>query len=249
MILLRRNDKIIIIVGVIILLIAGVGVALYSSPKVETNSTITTEPTTFPVNWEDRTGTLPSVSKFVNKGEPYSFTFMINQTNVKTLSFHMTWVDDKALLKRFGLDTLALSITTPDGKTASFSEKSQKKTKAGEFIVNVSGTDSQPSVSTITGNSTSDASARLRAALRKNDPWVGKEFNVIVTVTIGERLLKFRDKGNDFTLKMNYTYYDFTLGKTSGTGDDDLGDLPSTNTTWTPPYMSMILNTGCGRFV
>ena len=249
MILLRRNDKIIIIVGVFILLAAGVGVALYSPPKVETNSTITTGPTTYPVTWEDRTGTLPSVSKFATKGQPYSYTFTVNQTNIKTMSFHFTWVDNKALLKRFGLDTFTLDVIAPGGKTVSFSEKSQKRTKAGDFIVNVSGTDSQPSVTTITGNSTGDASARLRAALRKDDSWAGKEFNVTVTVTIGERLLKFRDKGNNFDLAINYTYYDFTIGKTSSTGGDDLGDLPSTNTTWTPPYMSMILNTGCGRFV
>ena len=60
-------------------------------------------------------------------------------------------------------------------------------------------------------------------------------FDVTVTVEIGEprfRLLKyFRDKGNDFDLSVEYTYYALEIGmnddgddetKPSGGGDDDV---------------------------
>jgi hypothetical protein len=73
-------------------------------------------------------------------------------------------------------------------------------------------------------------------------------------VQIGElRILKkLRDKGNDFELKITYQYYDSVLkeDKTKNTGGDS--NTPPDDP-WAeqekPPYISMIINTGCGRYV
>ena len=253
MISLRRNDKIIIVVGVVILLAAGAGVALYSPSKVETPTQSATTLTSYTVKWQEKTGSLSSISKFASKGTPYSVNVTIDQTNLKSISFQLTWVDNKALLKRFGLDTLALDVTTPMGTTVSGSMQSQKKTKAGNFTVNITVSDTQPKVKTVQANNSNEAIQRLKAELQKADLWAGKTINATVTVTIGEHFpLRFRDKGNSFTLAVDYTYYTFTLGNTTKTGSDDVpGDFPPTDTgdSWTPPYMSMIINTGCGRYV
>ena len=254
MISLRRNDKIIIIVGVIILLAAGAGVALYSPPKVQTSTENSSTLTSYAVNWHEKTGSLSSITEYASKGTPDSVSVKIDQTNLKSISFRLSWVDDKALLRRFGLDTLKLDITTPMNTTFSGSEQSQKKTKAGDFAVNITIAQNQPTVNSISGNSTNEASQRLKTALQKDDKWADKNINATVTVTIGEHFpLRFRDKGNSFTLNVSYTYYTFTLGNTTGTGDDGVpGDFPSADSndsSWTPPYMSMIINTGCGRYV
>ncbi len=253
MISLRRNDKIIIIVGVVVLLAAGIGVALYSSPNVQTPVQNSSTLTSYTVKWQEKTGSLPSVTEFASKGTPYSVNVKIDQTNLKSISFRLTWVDNKALLKRFGLDTLALDITTPMNTTFSGSERSQKKTKAGDFTVNISVASTPPTVKSVPGNTSSEASQRLKAELQKADQWASKDINATVTVTVGEHFpLRFRDKGNSFTLDVDYTYYAFTLGNTTSTSDDDIpGDFPPTdsNDSWTPPYMSMIIGTGCGRYV
>jgi len=249
MIMLRRNDKIIIIVGVLILVAAGVGVAIYAPPPAVTPPPTQPTQTTYQVSWTEKTGKLEAISDYAAKNTPYNMTFKIDQPSISVISFHLTWKDDRAFLRRFGLDTLTLDITTPNDRTATFSQKSMKKTKAGDFTINITGVE-QPTVTTITGNSTSDASTRLHNALLQADPWAGKSFNATVTVTIGEKILKFRDKGNSFTLSVNYTYYDYSIGTMGGTGGDDLNGLnPPDTTSYTPPYMSMILNTGCGRFV
>ena len=81
-----------------------------------------------------------------------------------------------------------------------------------------------------------------------------KTLTINVSVQIGElRILKkMRDKGNDFELKITYQYYDGALKEdiTKNTGGDS--NTPPEDP-WaeqeTPPYISMIINTGCGRYV
>ena len=61
-----------------------------------------------------------------------------------------------------------------------------------------------------------------------------------------------RDKGNYFDLEITYQYYDGVLKEDINiiTGDDN--NSPPEDP-WAeqeiPPYMSMIINTGCGRYV
>lgn len=251
MITLRRNDKIIIIVGVLILLIAGAGVALYS-PSVTPPSTPSQEQSTwmtYSVTWHTVNASLSQIEGNAPKGTGVSTPVTINQANLKSVSFRLQWVDDKALLRRFGLDTLTLSIKTPDNKTTSFSDKSASRSKAGDFSINVSTKLVPPK--RIQANNTQDAEKRLEAMF-KSTSWTNKPINVTVTVKIGERFpLRFRDKGNHFTLDVNYSYYSFTFKENmTGTGLDDLPpDFPSETSDWTPPYMSMIIGTGCGRYV
>jgi hypothetical protein len=60
------------------------------------------------------------------------------------------------------------------------------------------------------------------------------------------------DRGNSFDLDITYEYYDgvLTEGQTQNTAFDDETPPPDLLTTYEePPYLAMILNTGCGRFV
>jgi hypothetical protein len=254
MISLKKNDKIIIIVLFVILVIAGVGVAMYQSPKTTSNpsSTITGEKT-YDITWTLRNGTLDTISEFVKKKSQYEGTVMIPEGNVKSITFNLSWTDDRmTFLKRMGLDSLTLDITLPDGRTFTETNTSAKITGDGTITYSVA-TGIIPPVS-LKATDEKTAQAKLKEKPYNDNTWVNKDININVSVQIGEhRIIKrMRDKGNDFELKITYQYYDGTLKKdmTKNTGEDN--SAPPEDNPWVdepPPYISMIINTGCGRYV
>ncbi len=258
MISLKKNDKIILIVAVVILVIAGVGVAMYQSPSPYTdgNSYITTEKN-YNVTWTLVNGSLTTISDFAGKKAPYAGSVVIPEGNVRSVTFNMSWTDDHmTLLKRKGLDTLMLDVVMPDGiTTASGKGTSAPKTGYGAFSLTVE-KDFVPPDTPITAENDQQALAQLQSPPYYDDSWTGKDIKINVSCKIGEiRLLpRLRDKGNDFELKISYQYFMGTLGSdsTKNTGSDS--ELPPDDY-WAeeeitqPPYISMIINTGCGRFV
>ncbi len=61
---LKKNDKIVIIVAVVILIFAGVGVAMYQSPQPTTNlSSIISSEKSYDVIWTLQNGTLNTISE------------------------------------------------------------------------------------------------------------------------------------------------------------------------------------------
>ena len=258
MISLKKNDKIIIIVAVVILVIAGVGVAMYQSPKAPTDySSMITGEKNYEVIWTLQNGTLSSLSDFAGKTAPYEGMVTIPEGNVNSISFNLTWTDDRmTFLKRRGLDSLTLEVTMPDGVN-SFTETGTSAPKTG--FGTVSHTlmkDVIPPEGPIKAENEQKAQAKLQTAPYFDDSWTDKDITIKVIVQVGElRILKkMRDKGNDFELKISYQYYDGILKEdtTKNTGGES--NLPP-DEFWvdeeitTPPYISMIINTGCGRYV
>jgi hypothetical protein len=255
MISLKKNDKIIIIVAVVILAIAGAGVAMYQSPKVTSPppSTITGEKN-YDVTWTVRNGSLDTISEFAGKKSPYQGTVMITEGNVKSITFNLSWTDDRmTFMKRMGLDSLTLDVTTPDGQTFSDTNTSAAITGEGTISYSIS-TGIIPPVTPIKANNDKEAQGKLKSAAYYDESWANKNININVSVQIGElRILKkIRDKGNDFELKITYQYYDGALKQdtTKNTGGES--NTPPDDP-WVeqekPPYLSMIINTGCGRYV
>ena len=187
MISLRRNDKIIIIVGVVILLAAGAGVALYSPSQNQNPAPQPKQPITgtYPVHWIEKNGTIPAIDDTGARGVPLYINKTIGIAPIKTVSFHLSWVDNHAFLRRFGLDTLTLEVKTPDGKDIIGSMKSQRRTKAGDFTIYDNLSTSAPTITSVNGTSTSEALSNIQAQF-KNNPWVTKGINMSVLVTIGE---------------------------------------------------------------
>jgi hypothetical protein len=254
MISLKKNDKIIVIVAVVILVIAGVGVAMYQSPKPSgiPPSTITGEKT-YGVIWTLRNGTLDTISGFAGKKSLYQETVMIPEGNVKCITFNLSWTDDyMTFLKRMGLDSLTLEVTTPDGVTFTETNKSAPITGDGTITYTVV-TGIIPPVS-LKATDEKTAQAKLKEKPYNDASWSDKDISINVSVQIGElRIIKkLRDKGNDFELKITYQYYDGALKEdtTKNTGGDS--NTPPDDP-WVeqgkPPYISMIINTGCGRYV
>lgn len=255
MITLKRNDKIIIIAAIIVLAVASIGVAMYQSPKTSD----ITPPTsmgekTFEITWRERNGSLSTVSEFAGKNAPYEGTVTIPVGNIKAITFNLSWADDRmTMLKRMGLDTLTLEVTTPDGRT--FTESNTSAPISGEACITKEVTVGIiPPTTPIKADDEREAQTKLKAKPYYDDSWTDKDITIMVSVQVGEmRLLKkLRDKGNDFELKITYSYYEGVLKQetTVNTGFDNT--MPPEDP-WVeqqiPPYMSMIINTGCGRFV
>ena len=139
MMALKKNDKLIIIAAIAVIIIAGVLIAAYSPPEETTPEPSDSEKTLFNVDWNIRSGSLPCISGFSDKKAPYEDTVSIPRGNLKSVTFNLSWIDDKVFLRRIGRDTLTLEITTPDGKVYEDSAKSAVKTKDGnvEIIVTV----------------------------------------------------------------------------------------------------------------
>jgi hypothetical protein len=253
---LKKNDKIVIIVAVLILVFAGVGVAMYQSPDTTNNlNTISTTEKTYDVVWTLRNSSLNTISDFAGKKAPYETTVTISEENVKSITFNLSWTDDRmTFMKRMGLDSLTLEVTMPDG-IYYFKDTATSAPITGEG--NISHTivkEIIPPNTPIEATDELDAQTKLKDKSYFDDSWTEKEITINVSVQIGElRILKkMRDKGNYFDLEITYQYYDGVLKEDINiiTGDDN--NSPPEDP-WAeqeiPPYMSMIINTGCGRYV
>jgi len=260
MISLKKNDKIIIIIAVVILIIAGVGVAMYQSPKSTEN--IPQESIgekSYDIIWTARNGTPILISDFADKKAPYEGMTSIPEQNVKSITFNLSWTDDRmTFLKRMGLDSLTLDVTTPDGMTSTQTNKSARITGKGTITLTVD-TGISPPKEAIKAKDEKEAQTKLMDTQYHDDSWTDKNIYINVSVQIGELrfLKKIRDKGNDFELTISYQYYDGALKEdtTKNTGGDST--TPPDDNPWVeenipqeiPPYISMIISTGCGRYV
>jgi hypothetical protein len=254
MISLKRNDKIIILVAIVIIVIAGAGIAMYNQP-----STITPPPSapttsnSFNISWTARNVSLDTITGFAGKKTPYTGGIEIDQGNIISITFNLSWVDDHStFLKRFGLDRLTLMITTADGDVIQVSNTSAPKTRAGTETI-ILESHIIPPVGPIKADDASSAQAQLSKPPYFNDEWMNRNFSITVSDKIGEKRIipRLLDKGNSFTLEISYQYYQGTIqqGQMMSTGDDGSMNPPQPQSPWEPPYMSMIISTGCGRFV
>lgn len=256
MISLKKNDKIIIIIAIVILVIAGAGVAMYQSPQPEDDFfTSSLDQNSYNVTWTVRNGSLSTISEYANKKAQYEGTARIQEGNIKSITFDMSWTDDRmTLLKRMGLDTLTLEVTTPDGMSYTQSNTSARITGAGTITLTVNAGIIPPKVA-IEAQDENEAQTKLMISPYYDDSWTDKDIFINVSVKVGEiRLLKkIRDQGNGFDLKITYQYYEgmLNLDTTKNTGGETTppDDYWNEEAATEPPYISMIISTGCGRFV
>jgi len=254
MITLKKNDKLIIIIAVAVIIIAAIGIAAYE--PLEKNDRRSPESTMnmFTANWEEKTGSLPSINEYAGKKSPYEGNISIDQENLKSVIFNISWKDDKTfLLGRLGRDVLKIEITTPDGTVYDKSLKSAGK-KVNNIEIIIDEINPIPITETINAKNLDEAEQEFKQNYT-NYKWKNAEFGIKVTVTVGEILgnLRPRDKGNSFDLEIMYNYYDgsVTQEEIKETSSDEGNNSTdnSENEEYTPPYLSMILRTGSGRLI
>lgn len=207
---LKKNDKIVAILGVAILVIAGIAIFLY--PQDDTIGK-PTEPVkkSFEVIWEQKTETTSYDTEYVTMGEPYSksFTFGKNSGVLTSVSIRIEWEDDNTygILKKHGQDTLTLNIGLAGGAVQNY-----EGTGSGNETLSFSSINVKPTVNTIEAENRDEADIELMNITRGKG---SAEFNVEGTIVVGEgfkifqpiRSLLNKDSGNDFSLYVTYTYW------------------------------------------
>lgn len=211
---LKSSDKIIAIVGIIILIIAGIAIFVYSSPEEEVP--IVKKEKTYSYTWvshEENT----TFSDKAQKKKEYVADIVIDLGEGKVITnvnFFIDWKDDytKGFLFRKGEDKLTVTVSYADEE---ITHKSKKKAHVSfaDFIIN-----EVPQDEVYTSDDENfDPTAYI------NDKYYGQNtatFNLSVKVVTGEKLLSlrplkllnyFRDTGNKFNLIITYEYYDFNL--------------------------------------
>lgn len=239
---LSKSDKIIAIVGVVILIIAAVGIIYYYSTYEEPEEVVTgPEIMSYDVTWAKGTGDISvGESEYAGRKQTYNKLIPVTVTDkpftvLTDVEFHISWMDDKTVgllkfLKR-GKDTLTGSVTPSMG---------------GETMIIVSNWYGNldfpfdvydvPTDTTIEAQDPFDAEEKVRLMYTDQDT---ADFDVTVNVKPGEKIrrpLKYlMDKGNEFALNASYTYYypiieeiPFEEGGSEENGDEGNGDDTTT---------------------
>ena len=232
---LSRNDKIITVSAVVILIIAAFAIVLYHEPAPEI--TVTPMTKTYDVTWTRETGERV-VTNEVSKKKQYTCNFSIDIPEGSVLNsadVQVTWKDDHAyglILKR-GYDTLTVKISL-GGKTETHNKKGSGN-ETFKFSIN-----EIPTVDSVEANDSYVAEDIIKGMFTGKN---SASFDVTADVKIGEpfwRPLKhFMDKGNDFNLKITYEYYTPMIEEPAG--DEMPPEEPPVKET---SYLGLIISAG-----
>jgi len=251
---LKKNDKIILIVGVIILIIAGAGIALYTVEDTDDSDIAEDMEYLFSYTWSERTGekVLGSVDDlYAAKKSPYEDTHSVSSPSNSVLTsveIDLEWEDDitYGLLIQRGLDTLSADISRNGDSMTRDSVGSGNES----FFFSIN--KRQPADSVL-ARSLEDAEDGIEDLISGMNT---ASFDVTVTVIPGEKifhifhLLKvLRDKGNDFSLTASYTYYTFELDESGMDTNDDADDdnKESGDNSFSHNVGEFYINLGYGR--
>jgi len=222
---LKKNDKIILIVGVAILIIAGIGIAVYTSPDTDELKVGDTEPDyySYSYNWIKNTAENTLNDKvYVEKSSTYNDNLAINSpigSVITNIIIEIIWEDDYTygILKSRGEDTLSITMTDEKGITIT-----ESATGGENITFQFRSINDVPSSDSILAEDKTDAINILEGMIEGENK---ANFDIEATVETGERLLRplkfFRDKGNDFQIKVKYDYYIYELEEPIKDLDDE----------------------------
>jgi len=237
---LEKTDKIIAIIGVIILIGAGIGIYLYWVSDEETEEPMDGGEMTnfFNINYEPKSSTVEDYKKhsirpkLIGKSTK-NIEVTVSQQNIKSITFVVDYVDNKKGLvlgfpPKIGADTLAVTVRDGDGNIIDSQKTIKGNTKKNATIYAEIG--SQISLEPIEAETEDDALYILE------NRYVDYQETYTVTVTLKVGLWgKFRELlGQDsFGLEITCEYYDYTLEpqeKENNPGDDDDNQTTGGNT-------------------
>ena len=212
---LKKNDKIILIAGVAILIIAGIGIAVYTSPDTDEIKAGDTQPDymSYSYNWIRENGEKTIGNDlYVDKKSTYTDSFSVDSSDGSVLTnveIQIIWEDDytHGLLRKRGEDTLTVTISDENGQSETMSGT------GGENITfQFNNINDIPSSDSILAENKDNANDIIEGMIMGEN---SASFNIDVDVETGERifrLLKFiRDGGNDFEIKVKYTFYSYDI--------------------------------------
>lgn len=246
---MEKTDKIIAAVCAVIIVLAGIGIwySLSSKPSVKPKESVKA----FEVIWEKETGSLPDIEGYASDrifgGEkPYVTNVTIDEDNIDTINFTLTWKDDHTygLFKKKGLDELTLIITSPDGV-----EICNETTVGNATLTITARTGFIPTLFSAEAKDYDGAERMVKE--NYSHKWKGEPFKIYVKVKVGEKIFRplkrLRDKGNNFTISISYTYYEAKI--VEKTPPKETESMASTTSEGMNEMkaLEMILKMGSGR--
>jgi hypothetical protein len=223
---LKKNDKIILIVGVVILIVAGAGIALYTADDNDDSSLAEDKDyKTFSYSWREQSGeVIIGNNPYASKNDPYEETLKVSansNTVLTNVNIELEWEDDSSygfLIER-GLDTLDAEISV-NGKAPIVKSSMGSGNDSFYFSIN-----NRPIADSVQAHSLEDAMDIIEDEISGQN---NADFDVMVTVTPGEKiyhLLHFlrylRDRGNEFKLTATYTYYTYEFDEITDESNND----------------------------
>jgi hypothetical protein len=211
---MRNSSKLFLsLVVTVIIVVSGVIIFYKPSTKADTIDGKTPKKNTYDVGWVVKKSSLLNISDFVSRNTVYKKTISFETPNLKDITFRLRWTDDTApFFGLCGLDTLTLTVTTPDATTITKSARCTRITKQGLIEITIPVKNNIPPSLRVESTSLIEAGQQLLDT-SFDFTWVNEEFTLQVSDHIGEfRLLKrLRDTGNDFTLEITSQYYHATI--------------------------------------
>lgn len=202
---LSRNDKIIAVLAVVILIAVAFAIVFYQSPEEEKPETPMLK--TFSVTWTKKTGDKTITDNFVEKKKQYASNFSIDDVPegsvLTSVNVEITWKDDHTygLLLPRGKDKLTVEISCGGQAEKYPSQGSGNKTFTFSIF-------EIPVDSVLEANDRTAAEENITNMFKDQN---SASFDVKASVQTGERILRFlkymKDKGNNFNLKITYEYY------------------------------------------
>lgn len=195
------NDAMVFLSGLIIFVIAIVGSLAFGE-----NIDIIVNINSPGVDWSQFDSTLVNpdpINKYAQEGSEETYTLLIAESNVRRVSFTISWTDepDADLRHSNGPDTFTISVTGPDGSISDTGTGSNGEIALGFELIDESDT----SITFPFENGTGEWKIVISVSAGDQDPIVPGPFN----------MRTFQDQGNDFTLDMGYEYY------SDGSGSED----------------------------
>ena len=212
---LKKSDKIIAIIGVIILIVAGIGIVLYTSDDVEEGNGDGIKETVYEVKWVYYSDGVFPIEGRAERNNPYTdpITISLGEGHVITsVDFKIVWKDDytRGFLINTGKDKLRALIGVEG------TDDPQEHNSEGSFNDNISTFFINEAPSDVTVKNAENINEVERDILAKYQGKNTVTFDVKVNIKPGERLLSlrpikllnyFRDRGNKFEIIVYYEYY------------------------------------------
>lgn len=250
---LKKNDKIIAVVGVIILIVAAIGIIIYTPEDGEEPIEPTEDKKTLfnvtvnerTIGPEEKTFSFGGFSLFLKSKSTVTEEelLMVAKDNLKSVKFNITYTDNKVggllglLFKgMIGNDKLDVTIIDPDETEV----VADTISGSGTVIIEFDGINPMIDTSQIEADSRSEAMEELEQ--RYESRWKDQPFQMTASHKVAETfrlLLRLRERidTDSFDVGINYSYYDYDLEdsgiKVNGDNDDenndDFNDLPITS--------------------
>lgn len=222
---LKKNDKIILISGIAILIIAGIGIAVYTSPDTDEIKAGDTQPDYLSYSYKWMKNSADEIIEdniYVEKSSTYTDNIEINSPEgsvITNVDIQIIWEDDytHGILVSRGEDTLSVSVTDEKGVT-----KTESATGGENLTFPFSNINDIPTSDSILAEDKTNAISILEGMIAGENK---ANFDISVDVDTGERIIRFlkflRDKGNDFQIKATYTYYFYEFEEPLDDNEED----------------------------